>query len=823
MNLSNKKTEDTSSQLAKCTLLSTLSISMMAVSYPAFAEDAKNTLTDLSTVQVSPDSTELRFTFTSQPTKPKIYALKSPSSLVLEFDSGSLLSQRAHEVNAGIVGKTRAVTNNGKTRVTVLLDGEAKTSTPKIEGKKLILTVKGQKTQSTTNKPQSLKATQASISKVKTNISSTLQKVPATLQKVPETLQKVPEALHSVSDVATRAVEDMKYAPAVLKDKALGLLPPPPQVEQKKMVVRVNPLLKPNINTSYMNSIQSSYSGLSSVNFFSDGVGGTVSVDLTSESVPIDVQRQGNSIVINMVGSSVPRHLLRRMNVNSGLVASIDAKNRGKNGIITINMKDEFEYQAYQSGNQLKVSVTAPEVPEELRLEEKVYSGEPLSMEFQDVEIRNVVDILGKFTQMNIVASDEVAGNITLRLVNVPWDQALDIILESKNLDKRVNGNVILIGPAQKFIEDEKKARELALEKKKAEPIRIENITLNYAKAKNVEELIRSSSEGSTRKFDDRTNGKQKEETTVSLLSSRGTVAVDERTNTLVVKDTSKSIANIRKLVKKIDVPVKQVMIEARIVSANDNFSKELGVNWGVLSDGAANNNTLLVGGSNKTVSELKNFDIQKTTIGGQEVAYPSYTITSPNNLNVDLGVGSPAGRVAFSLLSLSPMMLDLELSAMQADAKGEVISAPKVLTADKQKAKISSGTQIPFMTTSGEGTKTEFVEAALSLEVTPNITPTGKVGLDLNITNGSPVVFNGKTVIAEDAIKTNVLVDDGQTVVLGGVFKNTVSDGVTKVPFFGDLPYVGKMFRNNKRSNQKNELLIFITTRIINDGVSNF
>ena len=512
---------------------------------------------------------------------------------------------------------------------------------------------------------------------------------------------------------------------------------------------------------------------------------------------------------------------MRRLNINSGLVESIDTKNQGQNGTVTINMNGDYEYQAYQSGNQLNIGIRKPELLREPTLEEKVYSGEALSMEFQDVEIRSVLDILAQFTDMNIVASDSVAGNITLRLINVPWDQALDIILKSKNLGKRENGNVILIAPSTELAEQEAKELQAQQAVESYAPLRTEYIRLSYAKAADVLTLISqgNGSSGGNSNLGGTTSNVQDSNT---LLSNRGTVTVDERTNTLIIKDVGESIENIRNLISKIDIPVRQVMIEARIVSASDSFSKEIGVRWGILSNGAANNRSLLVGGSDQTLWDLKDFDVQTTTVNGQTVSYPKYDISRPDNLNVDLGVANPAGSIAFGLLGLSDVMLDLELSALQADNRGEVISTPKILTADKQTAKVSSGTQIPYQEASASGaTTTSFKEAALSLEATPNITADGKIGLQLVITNGTPTIINNQVAIAEDSITTNVIVEDGQTIVLGGVFKNRTSNGVDKVPFLGDLPYIGRAFRRDVRNNSKEELLIFITPKLINDGIS--
>lgn len=545
------------------------------------------------------------------------------------------------------------------------------------------------------------------------------------------------------------------------------------------MTVRVNPLLAPTSS-----SLAVSYDGVSSI-----GVnGGNITVGLTNESIPVDVQRQGNKLVIRTSGTTIPRHLLNRIG-GSGLVADVLVSNQGQSGVITVNMKGDFEYQAYQSGATLNISVLPPKMLREPTIEEKVYTGEPLSMEFQDVSIRTVLDVLGQFTDNNIVAADNVQGNITLRLINVPWDQALDIILKSKNLGQRKNKNVILVAPAAelaaaeiKELEDAKKVDELA-------PLRKEYIRLNYAKAADVHSLLTRAS-----------NSGRANNTETSLFSPRGSATFDVRTNTLIINDTSDSIASIRQLIEQIDIPVKQVMIEARIVKANDGFSKSLGVRWGLRHTG----NQGIALGMEGFNAELNN---------------PRYA--------VDLGVAGQTSGISFGLLNIADSILQLELSAMQADNRGEVISSPKVLTADKQKAKVSSGTQIPYLEDSASGaTSVVFKDAALVLEATPNITPEGKIGLELTIKNGVPDYANarfGAVPVNEDSVQTNVILEDGQTVVLGGVFRNTIGNNQSKVPFLGDLPAVGRLFRNDTKSNTKEELLIFVTPRIINDGVSRY
>ena len=786
MTVRNNKVMMMSNRVSSAFAISALAVSMVAVSSSAHAAQRIN---NVSVVQTAPAVTQMRLGFTGLPVLPAAYELDDPSRLVLDFEQvQNGLASRFNEYNIGMVNDVTTLSSDSTTRLIVGLKQSGNYTTA-IEGNELLLTI---------TDPDRPVITSDPVQDVLNNSSGIT--TTAVVTPIVET-STVPVA--AVSTNNTVVVEN--------------------EVPADTMVVRVNPLLNPQLASAQV-SKQYSYDGLSAVNFSAgnDG-GGNVSMVLANEAIPVDVQRQGNKLVVRLTGSTVPRNLLRRLNINSGLVSSIDTKNQGQNGVITINMFDDYEYQAYQSGNQLNISISKPELLREPTLEERVYSGEPLSMEFQDVEIRSVLDILAQFTEMNIVASDSVAGNITLRLINVPWDQALDIILKSKNLGKRENGNVILVAPSTELAEQEARELEAQQAVQSYAPLRTEYIRLSYAKAQDVLTLISqgsgssgSSGIGGTSGLTNRGNDNN------TLLSDRGTVTVDERTNTLIIKDVANSIENIRTLISKIDIPVRQVMIEARIVSATDSFSKEIGVRWGILSNGAANNRSLLVGGSDQTLWDLKDFDVETTTVNGQTVSYPSYDISRPDNLNVDLGVDNPAGSIAFGLLSLSDVMLDLELSALQADNRGEVISTPKVLTADKQTAKVSSGTQIPYQEASASGaTTTSFREAALSLEATPNITPDGKIGLQLLITNGTPLFTNGIVAINEDSISTNVIVEDGQTVVLGGVFRNRTNNNVDKVPFLGDLPYIGRAFRKDVRNNNKEELLIFVTPKLINDGTA--
>lgn len=575
-------------------------------------------------------------------------------------------------------------------------------------------------------------------------------------------------------------------------------------------------------------AVQQTAQGVSNIGFQRGAEGeGQVVIDLAGSNTPVDVQQQGSKIIVRTLGNKIPAHLARRLNVNDFAtpVSTIDAQNDGGNGVITIQSAGSYEYMAYQAENKLTISLKRPvdKNPFKPRAAQS-YTGKKISLDFQDIEVRRVLQLLADFTGINMVAADTVQGNITLRLKDVPWDQALDIILKTKNLDKRRNGNVIWIAPVAELIKAEEEEAKAIAQSVKLAPLQTEYIQLNYAKAADIEKLITdgknaSNSRGGTNSG---SGADPLGDSVGSLLSPRGTVSVDPRTNTLIINDTAQKIDQIRGMIDLLDVSVKQVMIEARIVRATTDFTKEMGVKWGILSQGITNNNHLLVGGSDTTLWNLREPELDEER-GGY-----TYEIERPQNLNVDLGVTSPgASRIAFGLISLSDFMLDLELSALQADGYGEVISTPKVLTADKQQAKVASGTQIPYQSAEGGGVNavstTEFIDATLSLDVTPSITPDGKVQMNLNITSDSPgaPTPTGQLTINKNSINTNVLVDNGETVVLGGIFEQQTANSQTKVPFLGDIPYLGRLFRKDIKSDNKRELLIFVTPRIVNDSVS--
>lgn len=757
-----------------------VAMSAMLVSSSVFAAD---TIRNISVTTPSAVLTELNIDFANSAVTPTAYELASPTRLVLDFPNvNNQISSRMQTYNKGYVNNVTTLTNDSMTRMIIELSNQATFST-RVINNRLVVSMQ----------PKTTAATNPAIVKPVVTTAAVVSQ-PAVVTPAAVVTEPVPAPV-----IATPPPVVVQTPPPVAVVTQTPKAAPPANT----MVVKVNPLLNPAAAVVQ----QYNYDGLAAINFngTSNG-GGNISINLVNDSIPVDVQRMGDELVIRLTGATIPSRLQKQMTVGNGLVRDVIATNQGRNGVIRITMTGDYDYRAFQTGNQLNINIDPPKRLREPTLEERTYSGAPLSLEFQDVSVRTILEVLAQHTNTNIVASDSVSGNITLRLINVPWDQALDIILKSKNLDKRVNGNVIWVAPAAELAKQEADELKAQQEKKVLDPLRTEYIRLNYAKAENVRTLIEAG-----RATSDRSSSN------TSLLTDRGTVTIDARTNTLIVKDTAETISNIRDLISKIDIAVKQVMIEARIVSATDTFSKELGVKWGILSQGAASNRNLLVGGNLSTIDSLKTYT---TATNSDGTTYPVYSgITAANNLSVNLGATNAAGSIAFGLLSISDLLLDLELSAMQADNKGEVISSPKVLTADKQTARIMSGTQIPYQEASASGaTSTSFVEAALSLEVTPNITPEGRIGMDLSIENGSPTIVNGATAISKDSIKTNVVVDDGQTVVLGGVFKNTLGNDVTKIPFLGDLPYVDRFFKRTSKSNNKQELLIFVTPKLVND-----
>lgn len=537
---------------------------------------------------------------------------------------------------------------------------------------------------------------------------------------------------------------------------------------------------------------------------------GMLTVTLANPKTEVDIAQQGKNIVLKFFRTSLPEYLNRRLDVLDFAtpVSVVDSVASDGTTIITIAASGEYDYQAYQADEQYVVSVKPlTRAEQEERQNKFAFVGKKLSLNFQDIEVRSVLQLIADFTDLNLVASDTVTGNITLRLENVPWDQALAIVLKAKGLDKRQEGNVLMVAPAVEIAERERLQVEANKQLIELAPLVTEFVRIRYADAGKLFELFDVKKGGNS--------GGANKGATSSILSERGTAIVDQRTNTIILTDVEEKIAEFRRLVREIDIPIRQVEIEARIIIASTEFRKEIGVRWGAQGLRNPGNGQLGFGGS------LENFSSPNNPIeifGGTG----GTILVNDDALAVDLGVANPSGRFALELLT-NNTFIDLELSAAQNDGVLEVVSQPKVLTGDKQKAVIRAGTEIAYRSqTSSGATDVEFKEAVLKLEVTPQITPDNRVIMDLLVSKDSvqEVEGGGEPRINITDVTTQALVGDGQTLVLGGIFEMEEENFVNKVPLLGDIPLVGRLFRNNIDRRDKREILIFITPRIINDAL---
>jgi type IV pilus assembly protein PilQ len=522
---------------------------------------------------------------------------------------------------------------------------------------------------------------------------------------------------------------------------------------------------------------------------------GRVIVTLSDATVPVDLREQGGKILLDVLNAQLPANLQQRLDVLDFAtpVKTIDTFMQDGRVRLVIEPIGDYEHLAYQADNVFTVEVRElPKVVQEKRKKDK-FSGERLSLNFQDIETRSVLQLIADFTSLNLVVSDSVGGNLTLRLKNVPWDQALDIILKTRGLAMRQTGNVLLIAPAEEIAAREKLELESQKQVQELAPLRTEFVQINYARSADIATLLKAPEN--------------------SLLSERGNVSIDSRTNTLLVQDTAEKLAEIRKLVKRLDVPVRQVLIESRIVIAQDNFSRELGVRFGVtnINNGSGDS------GSPNSDFVSGNLDAVVDAINGDP-------LNLDDTLAVNLPVPDPAGSLGLALARL-PLgyLIELELSAAQAESRVEIVSTPRVITSNQTQARIERGVEIPYQEASSSGaTSVSFKKAVLSLEVTPQITPDDRIFMDLTVNNDNVgKVFNGIPSIDTRAIQTQVLVDNGQTVVLGGIYDTENIDASNRVPFFSDIPLLGRLFRRDSTNQNKAELLIFITPKIISENLA--
>lgn len=578
---------------------------------------------------------------------------------------------------------------------------------------------------------------------------------------------------------------------------------------------------------------------------------GRVVIRLPSPETRVAVREQASRVYVDLYQTSLPQRLYRRLDVVDFAtpVTMVESRPNGSNVEIEVQTQGDFDYMAYQTDELFTLdfrALTAAE-KEEIARQKVVYDGERLSLNFQDIEVRAVLQVLADFTDMNMVASDTVQGNITLRLKNVPWDQALDIILKTKGLAMRQNGNVLMVAPAQELAAQEQLEMESMQKIEELAPLRTEFIQVNYAKAADIAAVLtgagRSASTGasapgarqtgsSTRRDQVGASGLAQVAAAAGvldrgILSPRGSVTFDERTNTLIVQDTLTAIEEVRRVVGLLDVPVRQVMIESRVVIANNNFARDLGVRFGV--SGSAGNfggNEILIGGGQNGEFAVGDYDSGPFGLNTSTGTRYNSTLTDSDgnatlitNLPAST-IFNPSGSVDFLIGKVGSYLIQLELSAMQREGRGEIISSPRVITSDKNQATIKVGTEIPYQEQTGQGnTSVSFKEAVLQLDVTPQITPDDRIIMDLEVNKDAPDYANsvlGVPPVDTRSVKTNVLVDNGETVVLGGVFEREKTFSKEQVPWLGDVPVLGRLFKQEARQDSNSELLIFVTPKIL-------
>jgi len=531
-----------------------------------------------------------------------------------------------------------------------------------------------------------------------------------------------------------------------------------------------------------------------------DGAGNVV-ISLSDPSVSPSIEEQGGKIRVSFAKTQLPESLRVRLDVQDFAtpVKFVDATSKSDGASIFIEPTGRYDYLAYQTDDKLTISIKPlSEADVEKRKAERfAYSGEKLSLNFQDIDVRSVLQLIADFTDLNLVASDTVQGNITLRLQNVPWDQALDLVLKTKGLDKRQVGNVLLVAPADEIAARERQELESKRQIAELAPLRREVVQVNYAKASDIAKLFQTVTSSSGQADD------------------RGSIAVDDRTNNIIAYQTQERLDELRRIVTQLDIPVRQVMIEARIVEANVDYDKALGVRWG---GSFTSGNAAVYGKDGATTFDT---DTGRAYLPGTDTIgnFTASEGVAPVPF-VDLGAANSTAGLGIGFIT-NNLILDLQLSAMEKTGNGEIVSQPKVMTADKETAKILRGSEIPYQEASSSGaTSTSFKEAALSLEVTPLITPDNRVILEVKVTKDAADfsrAVNGVPPINKNEVNAKVLVADGETVVIGGVFSNTQTQSAEKVPFLGDLPYLGRMFRRDVVADSKSELLIFLTPRILN------
>lgn len=705
-------------------------------------------LTDFQALALSGDRTQLELTFDGPAPTPVGYSIENPARISLDFrDTDSLLDSRYVQIGTGNTRNAAIVSSGGRTRIVLSLSTLVPYATA-VSGNTVQIVV-GEGAESVLGS--------------------------ATSQSGNRSAQPVTNAQPALS---------ANNAPATQTSRATSS-------EQSELV-----------NVDFRRSEEGT---------------GQVILEFSNSNARTDIIERGGSIIVELEDFDVPRELRRRLDVVdfATSVHYINVYRDDENGIVELELDGAFDYLAYQTDNRMTIDVqTVTPAEAQARQEAQFpYSGDRLSLSFQDIEVRNVLQLIADYVGLNLVASDSISGNITLRLQNVPWDQALDLVLKTKGLDKRQTGNVLLVGPAQEIAERERLELESQQQAEQLAPLVTEFVQINYARAADILEVLRTGAGGagadSVGTTEEGSTGSSQggAGSSSGFLSSRGSASADTRTNTLIIRDTASNLDRMREAIEIFDRPVRQVLIEARVVAARTSVGKELGIRWGGNVNSGGNFPPVVASGSLDSTSSISEdlFNSDGT----------SYTQSYPDALAVNLPASGNASSFAIGVAAFD-YALDLELSALETRGSAEVVSQPKIVTSDGQEAYIISGQSIPFQGAEGE---TIFRDAGLSLRVTPQITPDNRVVLDLVVTQDS--LAAGGNAIDTNSVTTQVLVNNGDTLVLGGVYRTESVTTIDKTPLLGDLPVLGTLFKRTSTSEEKTELLIFITPKLVQEGLA--
>ena len=712
----------------------------------ALAEDqGHNQLTAVTAEKVAGDRVQITLQLAGQPPQPLTFTVNQPARIALDLmDTRLSLKDRKTQVQAGAVNSVVAAEAGGRSRIVINLSTLVPYTT-RVEGNNVYVIVG--------SNPSDTSVTQADV----TGFGPQSAGAPAASVAAAPVPPPAPQAAAPTPTPSQPAAAAAPAGPAAPGDIA---------------------------NVDFRRSPEGA---------------GEVVVSLPNAGIVGNVHQQGSNVVVDFAAAHLPENMVRRMDVTDFAtpVQYIDAQNTPNGAQLVIHPSGKFEKLAYQSDDMFSVEFKPPSPTQQAAGGTKQYEGQKISLNFQSIDVRAVLQILADASGKNIVVSDSVGGNITLRLQDVPWDQALDIIMRTKGLATRSYGNVMMVGTASEIAAQETAEATAQQTQSQVEPLQSAFIQINYAKASDLAALIKGTGDS-------------------GLLSKRGNLSVDQRTNTLLVQDTASNIDTIRAMVARLDVAVKQVLVESRIVIANNDFTRDLGVRLGYAGVRQTSGSLMSVAGNLSGTNALNN------PVNGV-VTFP----TTADALQVNLPAAPASGQIAFSVLR-GNSLIDLELSALQSEGQGEVVSSPRVITADQKLAHIEQGVEIPYQQASSSGaTTTSFKNAVLSLDVTPQITPDNRVNMDLEVHKdavGQNVQSaTGGSVPSIDTrdVKTTVLVNNGDTVVLGGIYETTQTISTTKVPLLGDLPLLGWLFRNTNTVNDKDELLIFVTPKILDQTVA--